>query len=323
MMVLFGNLFYIVLFTSLIGSIFSIFLLLVKKVLHLALPLWLGICGRAFFLVPVALPFLHLIPPENPQWIHEYEIACRIWLMGAAAFGVYSLVRGFLARRALRRYRPCHDARIHKIFAGCVIASGLKKEPALYFGTLCEPACVTAVFHPAIILREDIAGQLTDQELFIVLCHEVTHIRRGHLLFQALAGLTCILQWFNPFAWISKNDFAAQGEMDCDQSALSAMRGRVTGTEYATAMLRLMELSAKGRKRRGHDIAALGFLLARERLHHILHGAPEIKNTVGTAVMVLLLAFTLLFSMYVSRFYFYPYPGYTVSIELADPGMSA
>jgi beta-lactamase regulating signal transducer with metallopeptidase domain len=318
-MISLGNIFYIVIFVSIIGSVFSMLTLFAKKVLHIVIPLWSGVCGIGFFCLPVILPWLWLVSPEEPSWANGYKVACQIWLIGVITLSVCYMIRAILAYNILNKYRLCDDEHINRIYNDCMSISNLKKIPKLYFGSLNEPACVITFFRPAIILKEAIVKQLTDKELEIVLCHELAHISRRHPIYQRIYYIVNILHWFNLFAWISKNDFIELCEIDCDQKALSMMNGKVTEIEYATALLHLLELSSKHRRNKAAGMRALGFLFAKQRMNFILKEPTKGWHMICTMVFVLLIALTVLLSVNLSRSYFYPYPAYHSELELSYP----
>lgn len=310
-----GKIFYIIVFVSLVGSVYSLLALFAIKVLHIALPLWFGVCGLGFYLLPWIAPAVWLVSPEKTSWVDGYRVACGIWLIGVIVFTIYFITRNLLAYRALQKYRVNGDERIHRVFDSCMVTTGLKKAPVLYFGTIHEPACVVTLFRSAIILNETIVAQLTDKELAIILCHELMHIKRAHSTFQHIFDFASILHWFNPFVWISKNDFAAYCEIDCDQKALSVMNGEVTGMEYAAAMLHLMELSSNQRSHTTGGMAALGFLLAKQRIGFILNAPTRGRWRNSVVVLALIITITVLFSIHLSRTYFYPYPALNTAPE--------
>ncbi len=316
-MILLGNILNIVIFVTLVGSVFSILTFLSKRVLRMALPLWFGICGIIFFLVPFIVPILYLFPPEEPQWLNGYKIACNVWLAGLLVFLVYFSIRSLFAYCAIKNYRACSDERINQAWHTCVKASGLKKAPVVFSGTLNDSACVASLFRPFLILNENIIKQLSDKELNIVLYHEITHIKRRHHIYQALTNIAFTIHWFNPFVWFIKSDFAMQCEIDCDKNALSALKGSVTEIEYATAMLHLMELSANAKNKNANGIGALGFILAKQRMYYFLNIPSRCRKIIGTTVLVLSIAITLLFSTFTSRSIFYPYPAYSDGTEFS------
>ncbi len=313
-----GNVFNIMLFLTVTGSVFTALSLLAKKAFHISLPLWFSVCGIAAFIVPVIMPSLWLVPPEEQLWASGYHIACIVWLAGVIAFAAYYTVRVLLARRALKKYAFCENERVNSIYRSCMETVGLKKAPVLYFGTLQEPACVVSALRPAVILNEEVILQLSDEMLTTVLCHELMHIKRGHHIFRSIFDAISVLHCANPFVWIAKNDFAANCETDCDKRALSVLEGRTNATEYARTMLYLMELSLGRSTGKTGGLNALGFLLAKQRMFNILNDRPCAKKRfLNIAVPALFLIAVLAFSVYMSRGYFYPYPAYNTETEYA------
>ena len=62
-----GNVFNIVIFVSLVGSVFSVLSLLAKKVLNIALPLWFGVCGMVFTSYRSFCPHCDLFRRNQPR----------------------------------------------------------------------------------------------------------------------------------------------------------------------------------------------------------------------------------------------------------------
>ncbi len=310
-----GNIFNAVIFVSVIGSVFCVLSLFADHILRWPLPLWFPLCGMILFCFPFLSPDVFLIPPEKQEWFHGFYLACGIWVCGCGVLFFCDTIRSMLARRALKRYRSCDNERIKETCFRCVKVIGLKKIPALYVGTLNHPICVTGAARPAIILNESVMERLTDTELSAVFFHELTHMKRRHIFWERAYGYVCIINWLNPFAWIAKKDFSLHCETDCDYNALKFSRGRVSGTEYASAMIRLLELSAVQGKRSGRGIGALSFLWTKRRIERITAKISRVREVMITAVLTVLLIFTIAFSIHFSREHFYPYPAYNTGAE--------
>ncbi len=310
-----GNAFNIMLFVSVVGGAFTILSLLANRVLRFTLPLWFSICGMAAYIIPLLAPGLYLIPPEEQMWRKIYYILCTAWFCGTILLILFDIIRTMLAHRAIRSYRVCDDERIISICTHCCKLADLQKIPLVYFGTLDDPACVVGVLHPAIILNETIIKQLTDRELTTVVCHEVTHIKLRHILWERIYDYICILNWFNPLVWIAKKDFAVHCEVDCDRNALASLEKEITDTGYANAMIRLLELTTIHADNVGHGLSALGFLLTKRRIELIMSKPTKARKIIMTVVLVVLLATVILFSMMLSRGHFYPYPAYDTETE--------
>ena len=300
--------FYIIIFMTTAGGAFTVLSLAADRVMRFTLPLWFSVCGMMAYIVPLPAPGLCLVSPETHSWVQGYYVVCALWFWGVVLLALYDIARMLLARLAIRKFRVCEDDRINAICARCAGLVHMKNAPAVYFGTLKDPACVAGVLRPAIILKEDIITQLTDEELMMVLCHEVTHIKRGHIILGRIYDYICILNWPNPLAWIAKKDFAAHCEIDCDRRALACLENRTTNVDYAEAMIRLLGLSAVQNGSGAHGMSALGFPAAKRRIALIMSKPGKGKKILVSLVIVLLLSLVILFSMSISRGHFYPYP---------------
>ncbi len=310
-----GNIFNAVIFVSAIGSIFTVISLFVNHVLRCNLPLWFSLCGMIFFVVPFLSTDVFLISPEIQDWINGFRIASFLWACGCSVLIVHDVIRLMLAKRAIRRYQICNNERLNSIYTKCAAATTLKNVPTLYCGTLDNPICVTGVICPVIIMNERIIEQLTDNELSAVFFHELTHVKRKHALLERLYDYVCILNWMNPLSWIAKRNFSLHCETDCDFHTIRILRGKVTETEYASAIIRLLEYSTVRAAKPGNGIGALDFLLTKRRIKRITARTSKIKDGLTAFMLAVLLVLMLVFSMRFSRELFYPYPAYNTGIE--------
>lgn len=310
-----GNIFNAVIFVSAIGSLFTVISLFVNHVLRCNLPLWFSLCGMIFFVVPFLSPDVFLISPEIQDWINGFRIASFLWACGCSVLIVHDVIRLMLAKRAIRRYQICNNERLNSIYIKCAAATTLKNVPTLYCGTLDNPICVTGVICPVIIMNERIIEQLTDNELSAVFFHELTHVKRKHALLERLYDYVCIINWMNPLSWIAKRNFSLHCETDCDFHTIKILRGKITETAYASAIIRLLEYSTVRAAKPGNGIGALDFLLTKRRIKRITARTSKIKDGLTAFMLAVLLVLMLVFSMRFSRELFYPYPAYNTGIE--------
>ena len=68
-----------------------------------------------------------------------------------------------------------------------------------------------------------------------ILLHELAHIRCGHSWDLLLADLCCFVQWFNPAAWLLKQELQAVHEYEADEAVL---RSGVNAREYQLLLLK-------------------------------------------------------------------------------------
>lgn len=310
-----GSIFNAVIFVSVIGSIFTVISLFLSHVLRCTLPLWFSFCGMILFCVPFLSPDVFLVSPEIQDWLDGFRFASFVWVCGCGIFLVHDVIRLMLAKRAVKSYRICNNERLNNHYSQCAAAIVLKKAPILYCGTLDNPICVTGVICPAIIMNEAIIEQLTDTELSAVFSHELTHVKRKHILLGRIYDYVCILNWMNPFSWIAKENFSLHCETDCDFYTMKMLRGKATETEYASAIIRLLEFSTVRATKPGNGIGALDFLLTKRRIKRITTKTSKTKDRMIAIMLAVLLVLMLAHSMRFSRGYFYPYPAYNTGTE--------
>lgn len=315
-----GDLFNILLFVTMVGSLLTLVCCFLGRVLKLPLPLWAGTCCMAAYIVPITAPGTWLIPPEEHDWVDGYSTVCRIWVTGILLLILLRAIRSFLGLRAFRNCLPCEEKHILDCCDSCARLAGLRRPPDVCWGELKASACVLGLTRPAVILDKTVAVQLTDRELTTVLCHETTHVRRKHMILASVFDYVCIINWFNPLVWIMKQEFSALCEMDCDRYAIAALKGHISSGEYACTLLRLLALSSGCDNSLAQGMGALAFLSARKRIRQIMAGPRGLLKIVGSAAGILVLILAILLSLHMSREYFYPYlsTGYEYAAPSAE-----
>lgn len=156
-----------------------------------------------------------------------------LWLFGvlAAALvqgGGYLLAR----RRLLRDARPDLEAEAQ---AGQTAASlGLKRAVPVRRSRHVRTPMVLGLLRPVLLLPE---GQEVDE---VVLCHELTHLKRLDLAYKALLVAACWLHWFNPLVWWMSRAASENLELCCDDD-VAAGRDAAFRRKYGELLLSTAE----------------------------------------------------------------------------------
>ena len=156
-----------------------------------------------------------------------------LWLFGvlAAALvqgGGYLLAR----RRLLRDARPDLEAEAQ---AGQTAASlGLKRAVPVRRSRQISTPMVLGLLRPVLLLPE---GQEVDE---VVLCHELTHLKRLDLAYKALLVAACWLHWFNPLVWWMSRAASENLELCCDDD-VAAGRDAAFRRKYGELLLSTAE----------------------------------------------------------------------------------
>lgn len=146
-------------------------------------------------------------------------VAALIWLVGAAALLLGSLISLLRLRRSLR---------------GATLV-----EPGVYEAPGLSTAFVLGLAHPRIYLPAGLPIRQRDY----VLRHERAHIRRGDWLVKMAAFGAVCLHWFNPLVWLAFSLACRDMEMSCDERVLREL-GDGVRAEYSRSLL----VMASGRR---------------------------------------------------------------------------
>jgi bla regulator protein blaR1 len=71
---------------------------------------------------------------------------------------------------------------------------------------------------------------------WIVMAHELTHVKRRDCLMQALAQLACAVYWFNPLVWFAAWRLRVERELACDDDVLEA---GAKASDYASHLVEI------------------------------------------------------------------------------------
>lgn len=99
---------------------------------------------------------------------------------------------------------------------------------------------VTGLFYAKIVIPKVMLDNFETEELKMVLLHENTHIRLGHLWFYFLWDVIRILLWPNFFLTICTKDFREDMEDICDK--VTIQRSGKSAYEYGTMLIKSIKI---------------------------------------------------------------------------------
>lgn len=96
------------------------------------------------------------------------------------------------------------------------------------------------IFHPFIVVPEEISENWDDGQRRVILSHEFLHIKSGHIVLLFLFAMLRIYWWINPAVYLSEKILREDLEMACDESCI-----RCTGVsklEYGRMILGVLTM---------------------------------------------------------------------------------
>ncbi len=215
----------------------------------------------------IALPFWPApekarLPLSDVTQFAPLEVAPGTdWLAWAAiawvAFALYRLMQiafSYARLRSIRNNARTADAsRLDELRSTC----GVNRAARLLISSEIASPIAIGFLHPAVILPESLAENLTPAELDHVLLHELAHIARRDDWTNLAGRLIGAVLGIHPVIAFALNRIEKERELACDDWVVAATGEART---YAASLARIFELS------RGHRPQALASSITGSRL---------------------------------------------------------
>ena len=193
-------------------------------------------------------------PTVHNTWLPVLSV---IWLAGAAALLIYSVISLLLLRRRL-------------------VGAALLRENT-YIADHIDSPFVLGLLKPKIYLP----SALGESEREYILLHEGYHIRRLDHVAKLLFFAALCVHWFNPLVWLAFSLAVKDMEMSCDEAVLGKMGGEIRA-DYSASLLTL----ATGRRIIAGTPLAFGEGDPKSRIKNVLSWKkPTVWIIIGAAVL--------------------------------------
>jgi bla regulator protein BlaR1 len=176
-------------------------------------------------LTPVQ-PMINALPPmagagdiaNAPTTIPLWSVLAAIWILGVLSIVVYHALRHRRFRKMVRRWRnPVTDLKVLAILNSLKSELEMKTQVGLDVCQSITSPMLVGFFRPAILLPP---AKISDDELSLILKHELIHLGRHDLWSKALILAATALHWFNPVVYLMARAAAIQCEISCDALVL-------------------------------------------------------------------------------------------------------
>lgn len=247
-----------------------------------------------FFVLPIAFVALkcyeadmgqgHLFSP-TPYIVDLCELFMKIWSVGAIVIFAYLLFDMYRLTCKCRGAFCCSRS-VQAVFdelKGDLLSSRSRLQLRQCYGVT-TPFSV-GVLRPRIILAVE---RYTQEELRIILLHEMTHYKQGDLVLKLVSHTILAVHWFNPFAWILFYQIQRWSEYACDLKVSKYAGGNLA---YFDVIMRVME--EKPRRMGLASQLATGQHELTERAKKLMRISKMKKKSVVSVILTLCIAFML------------------------------
>lgn len=184
-----------------------------------------------------------VMPPPAAVWSAREWLAL-FWLAGTCVALLIVVRRHFRFKAWVDAVQLPVDDRIRGLLLKAASALGVRRRVEVVLVPELETPAVFGFFRPRVLLPRDLPGQLDDDQMRMVLLHEIAHVKRGDVLWNWFFISVRAWHWFNPLAWLALRAVQADRELVCDALVLSRIEPRERRA-YGATLIKLVESISK------------------------------------------------------------------------------
>ncbi len=161
------------------------------------------------------------IQPTTPASIPALtwaQMLTLVWLAGILLFLTWHGVAAWHFWHSLRPWCRAVDANIYSLYKQLCQEMHLSHPPQLMQCCKLHTPIAIGLLRPTVFLPRE---RLTQQQLEMVLRHELTHIRRHDLWYQLLILIARGVHWFNPLVHLMGHMAQRDMELACDAQVVA------------------------------------------------------------------------------------------------------
>lgn len=164
-------------------------------------------------------------------YLHQSLFYCLslIWLLGAVFILIMKIVKYNLFLRTMRKNSELNTT-----------LSDIPKRLKVRKTAMLDAPLIVGLFKPILFLPD---AELSDSDMNLVLMHELTHYKRGDLLYKWFMMAVQSVHWFNPIIYVVSRQIDVECEISCDFVVTS----KLTETEQNNYMNMILDLLINSR----------------------------------------------------------------------------
>jgi beta-lactamase regulating signal transducer with metallopeptidase domain len=181
-------------------------------------------------------------PTHQKPGIPWAWVLFAVWLAGALTVLQFQIIRHTRFLQLVRRWRSPAPQEVQAALSEQCAYLRISPLPAYTVPCVQSPTLV-GLRRPMLLLPEI---EYDPQHLSLMLTHELTHLKHGHLWGKALCCLVSAVHWFNPLIPYLMREMGLLCEMACDEAVLKLKEPEHRST-YVDAILNAALLTKKVR----------------------------------------------------------------------------
>lgn len=148
--------------------------------------------------------------------LHAASVLGWTWLAGSVLCALAAATRIVRFERRLRNMLPAPE-RLQRLMLETAARLGLRRAPDLRCAeSIATPLLWRFFRRPTIVLPTGLLRQLDEEQLAMVLAHELAHLRRRDPWVRVVELVVSIFHWWNPLTWLIRRQLHQAEDLCCD-----------------------------------------------------------------------------------------------------------
>lgn len=167
--------------------------------------------------------------------VHWSQYAVILWLTGIVVFSVWHIIVYIIEKYRINSESRAAEEKICEKAYETALQMKIRRRVKVYVCSEKIAPMLMGIIRPAIYLPDN----MTEKQLDIALRHELTHLRRGDIIYKLLLTAANAVHWFNPIVWLMAHRADRDAESACDEAVL-ADSDTAERKAYCNAILDMM-----------------------------------------------------------------------------------
>ena len=208
-------------------------------------------------------------------------ILATLWMLGVG-YQFYRLVTDWrLVKRRLAEATEEQAEAPVKLLRSEVIESQMATCPRLLSASSTNCPAIIGTLSPQLLIPQSVLDESDEEDLRMLIRHELAHIRRGDLWWNWLAAACQLLFYFHPAVWWTLKEWRMSQESACDELALGGRSDE--SADYASMLLEIA-LSKDPSRSLSYAIGVFdSFETLKKRIENMAYFGSHSKLRIGLA----------------------------------------
>ncbi|MGN0106851.1 MAG: M56 family metallopeptidase [Hominilimicola sp.] len=204
---------------------------------RLIFPFRLNIKSPIIMSIPSEISAVQTVAQTLSHTFTVSQILTTLWLLGIAVFAFYQIFSYISFGRMVKRWsEKVTDERILNAFEAAKTRVGVKSQITVKKCKVIKSPMIFGMIKPVLLLPY---VDFSDDELPIILRHELVHLKRHDIWYKLLLIAARTIHWFNPAAYIMVKAANRDMELACDAEVVKSENVSFR-RHYCEAIMRLV-----------------------------------------------------------------------------------